>query len=315
MAGQLLSPQRQHKLELLNFLPFFVVTRYSSFTMKNIVLPLVLSVVLLGCQAHHRVGSYKGPTGLQLYSLRADFAKDVPGTMKMVHDLGFREVELAGTGKLHPAEFKKLLDVNGLLPIGGHFPFERFRDDPEGLARDVETLGMKYAGCAWIPHNGAFDEPQCRAAAAVFNRAGAVLAKHGIMFYFHPHGYEFVPHGEGTLFDLLMAETDPKLVSFEMDIMWIIFPGQDPVKLFEKYGQRWVLVHLKDLRKGVKTGELTAHTDVTNDVAIGTGQTDWPAVLCAAQKADVKHYFIEDESPAPLEQIPQSVQFLKQLKW
>ena len=284
--------------------------------MKNIVLPLALSAVMLGFQAIPvHAGSYKGPTGLQLYSLRADFAKDVPGSLKLAHDLGFQEVELAGTYKLTPVDFKKLLDANGLKPIAGHFPFERLRDDPEGVAKDAETLGLKYAGCAWIPHKGAFDEAQCRAAAAVFSRAGAVLAKHGIKAYYHCHGYEFVPHGEGTLFDLLMAETDPKLFTFEMDILWVVFPGQDPVKLFEKYGKRWELVHLKDLKKGVKTGELTGHTDVSNDVALGSGQMDYPAILRAAKKAGAKYYFIEDESPSVHEQLPQSLEFLKHVKW
>ncbi len=64
----------------------------------------------------------------------------------------------------------------------------------------------------------------------VFNRVGAALAKHGIKFYYHDHGYEFQPYKDGTLFDLLVAETDPKTVFFQMDVLWTVFPGQDPVK-------------------------------------------------------------------------------------
>lgn len=284
--------------------------------MKHIALSLAVSTALLGLQTVPAfAGSYKGPTGLQLYSLRADFPKDVAGTMKFVHDLGFKEVELAGTYKMEPAEFKKLLDQHGLKPIATHFPFERYRDDIDGVIRDVKMFGLKYAGVAWIPHKGQWDEAQCRAAAAVFNKAGAALAKHGVKMFYHCHGYEFVPHGDGTLFDLFMKLTDPKTVVMEMDILWVVFPGQDPVKLFEKYGKRFELVHLKDLKKGVKTGELTGHTDVTNDVALGSGQMDYPAILKAAQKAGVKYYFIEDESPSVREQLPQSLKFLKQVKW
>ena len=84
----------------------------------------------------------------------------------------------------------------------------------------------------------------------MFNRAGEALAKHGIKFYYHNHGYEFEPHGDGTLFDLLIKETKPEFVSFQMDVMWTVFPGQDPVKLMEKYGNRWALMHVKDLKKG-----------------------------------------------------------------
>lgn len=281
--------------------------------MKTITLSVIMTAALIGSSVE--AGSFKNPAGLQLYSLRADFAKDVPGTLRRVKDLGFKEVELAGTYNLAPAEFKKLLNENGLKPIAGHFPFDKLRDDPEGVARDAKALGLKYAGCAWIPHTGAFDAAQCKETAAVFNKAGAVLAKSGIKFFYHVHGYEFQPHGDGTLFDLLMAETDPKTVSYEMDILWVVFPGQDPVRLFAKYGKRWELVHLKDLKKGVATGELTGHTDVTNDVALGTGQVDYPAVLRAAQKAGVKYYFIEDESPSVHEQLPQSLEFLNQVKW
>jgi sugar phosphate isomerase/epimerase len=284
--------------------------------MKHFALPLALGVALLSLQTPAaQAGSFKGSADLQLYSLRADFAKDVPGTLKLVREMGFKQVELAGTYKLAPAEFKKLLDANKLKAIAGHFPFDKLRDDPEGVARDAKALGLKYAGCAWIPHKGEFDEAQCRAAAEVFNKAGAVFAKYGIKCYYHCHGYEFRPLGNGTVFDLLMAQTNPKTVVFQMDILWVVFPGQCPVKLFEKYGKRWELVHLKDLKKGVKTGEHTGKTDVTNDVALGSGQMDYPAILRAAQKAGVKYYFIEDESPSVHEQLPQSLKFIKKVKW
>ena len=112
-----------------------------------------------------------------------------------------------------------------------------------------------------------------------------------------------------------MAETNPKHVAYQMDVFWIVFPGQDPVKLLEKYKGRWVLMHLKDLKKGVATGSLSGGTDVANDVALGTGQMDWPAILAAAKKAGIKHYFIEDESPTAAEQIPLSKKYLETLKW
>lgn len=279
-------------------------------------LALLLSIALLGSTAFSaKAGSFKGTPGLQLYSLRAEFAKDVPGTLKLVRDFGFRDVEIAGTYGLAPEKFKELLAANGLRPIGNHFPYERFRDDVEGIAREAEALGLKYAGCAWIPHKDPFDESQCRAAAAVFNHAGEALARHGIKFYYHVHGYEFQPHGDGTLFDLLMAETRPKYVSYEMDILWVVFPGQDPVKLLQKYGRRFVMMHLKDLKKGVPTGSLSGSTDVANDVALGTGQMNFPAIFQAAQRAGVKYYFIEDESPSSVEQLPQSVRYLRELRW
>jgi sugar phosphate isomerase/epimerase len=259
--------------------------------------------------------SFKGPVGLQLYSLRDQFAKDVPGTLDKVKAFGIKNVELAGTYGLKPEQFEAQLRTRGLKAVSAHFPYERFRDDVEGIAREANTFGMKYVGCAWIPHNDPFDEKTCREAIAVFNKAGEALAKHGIKFFYHVHGYEFQPSGQGTLFDLLMAETNPKFVSYQMDVFWIVHPSQDPVKLLEKYGKRWQLMHIKGMKKGTPTGQLTGHTDVTNDVPLGTGLIDYPPILRAARKAGVQWYIIEDESPSSEQQIPQSLRYLETAKW
>jgi sugar phosphate isomerase/epimerase len=253
---------------------------------------------------------------LQLYSLRKEAPQWGPEkTLDLVRDWGFKYVEVAGTFGLPADKFKALLAERGLVAMGGHFPYDRYKNDPEGVAREAKALGLPYAGCAWIAHKGPFDEEQCRAAAAVFNHAGEVLAREGIKFYYHNHGYEFVPYKDGTLFDLLAQETKPEYVSFQLDVLWAVLPGQDPAKLLDKYGSRWLLVHLKDLKKGVPTGDMSAKTDLTNDVTLGTGQVDWPAFFRSAEKAGVQYYFIEDESPTSVEQIPQSVKFLKSLQY
>ena len=259
--------------------------------------------------------SFKGRIGLQLYSLREQFPKDVSGTLDEVKGWGFKYAELAGTYGLSAEEFTKQLAARGIKPIGAHFDYNRYKDDPEGVAREAKELGLKYAGCAWIPHEGDFNEKTCREAAAVFNKAGEVMAKHGLKFFYHCHGYEFQPYGDGTLFDLLMQETNPKTVSYEMDIFWVVFPNQDPVKLFQKYGRRWELVHLKDMRKGTERGALTGGTDVRNDAALGEGLMDMPAILKAAKAAGVKYYFIEDESPWSEQQVPRSLHYLEQVKF
>jgi len=291
--------------------------------MKSIspILPLLVSSLAcvqasaVAAEKSAGVGSsFKGPIGLQLYSLRGEFTKNVPSTLEKVRDFGFQYVETAGTYNLSPEKFKALLDANKLKAVSGHFPFERYRDAVEDVARDAKALGLEYVGCAWIPHQGEFDEQECREAIAVFNRAGEALGKHGLKFFYHCHGFEFRPHGEGTFMDLLMTETSPKLVHFEMDVFWVVHPGQDPVKWLEKYHGRWELMHVKDMKKGVK-GDFSGKSDVSNDVALGTGQMDWPAILKAARKAGVKWYFIEDESPTVVEQIPQSLRYLEQVKW
>lgn len=260
--------------------------------------------------------SYKGPTGLQLYSLR-DMAKTQGGAavLDRARDWGFKYVEVAGTYGWTNVEYKAQLALRGLIPIGGHFPYNRLRDDIGGVIRDAKELGLRYVGCAWAAHKPPFDEKQCRDVAAVFNKAGKALAEAGLKFYYHNHGFEFQPYKDGTLFDLLAAETDPRYVWFQLDVLWAIFPGQNPAKLIEKYPNRWLLLHLKDLKKGVPLGSLAGKTELTNDVALGSGQVNWPALFTATQKAGVKFYFIEDESPTVVDQIPQSLKFLEGLKY
>ncbi len=288
---------------------FFLISTLGS-------LALMLSGGSAGAAAGVGVGpSFKGPLGLQLYSLREQFKKDVPGTLDEVQRFGFRYAELDGTYKLPPEQYIAMLAARGIKPIGMHFTLDRLREDPEAVAREAKALGLKYVGCPYITHQGTFDEKTCRETAAIFNRAGQVMAAHGMKFYYHVHGFEFQPYGQETLLDLLFSQTDPKLVSYEMDIFWIVYPGQDPVQLFQKYGKRWELVHLKDMKKGTPTGPTAPWPDVEADVALGAGQIDMPAVLRAAKKAGVKWYFIEDESSSSEKQIPESLRFLEQVKW
>jgi sugar phosphate isomerase/epimerase len=283
------------------------------------VVALIAVGTILGSARAAGVGegkSFKGPTGLQLYSLRNMFKEQgVPATLDKVQQWGFKYVEGASSYGMKRAEFRAELEKRGLQWISAAFPYNRLRDDIDGVVREAKEMGVPFVGCAYIPHKKPFDEKQCRDAAAVFNHAGKALAEQGLTFYYHNHGYEFFPYGDGTLFDLLAAETDPRYVSFEMDVLWTFHPGQDPAKLLQKYPDRWRLLHLKDLRKGVPTGLDAGKVAPTDDVAVGTGQVDWPSLLRVSQKLGVKYYFIEDESPAVVEQVPQSLRFLEQLEF
>lgn len=278
--------------------------------------------VFTGCTtAPHPVGtgpSFKGPAGLQLYSLRGHFTRNVPSTLDIVKGYGIHEVELGGTYGQTPEQFRKELVSRGLIPIAAHFPFIRLRDDPEGVVREAQALGLKYAGCAWIPHQGAFDAPQARTAVGVFNHAGEVFAKYGIKCFYHCHGYEFEPGAAGpntTAMDILIQETNPRNVVFEMDVLWVAHPGEAPEKWLAKYPGRWELMHLKDYRRGLPTGIHTGKTDPNNDVVLGTGQLNWPVILAAARRVGIKHYFIEDESADAVNQVPQSLRYLEQVRW
>jgi sugar phosphate isomerase/epimerase len=299
---------------LSNFRPSVLVGRMkSNLRLLPVIIALSSSFFVVASAPAASVGKQR--IGLQLYSLRNQFAKDVPGTLDEVKSWGIKNVELAGTYGLTTEQFKEQLDQRGLKAVSAHYSFDQFRTNLDVIIRDAKILGLKYAGCAWIPHEGDFDEKTCRDAIEVFNHAGETLAKQGITFFSHTHGYEFQPYKDGTLFDLLMAETKPKYVSFEMDIFWVVHAGQDPVKLLEKYGHRWQLLHLKGMKESTPTGLLTGHSDVTNDAPVGEGKIPFPPLLRAAKKAGAKWYIIEDESPTSEQQIPQSLKYLETLKF
>lgn len=260
-------------------------------------------------------GDFSGEPGLQLYSLRESFKTDVPGSLDKVKAIGIKEVELASTYGLEPAKLLEMLKERGLHAVSGHYQYPQLAKDIAGCVAEAKALGLKYVACPYIPHpDTGFDEEVCRKAAADFNAWGGAFAKEGICFAYHPHGFEFMNHGEGKMLDLLIQETKPDAVSFEMDVFWIVQGAQDPVKWLEKYPTRWVMLHLKDLRKGAAVGRLPKQTPKTDQVALGDGQMDWPSILRTAAKVGVKHYFIEDESPAVEEQLPVSLRYLKSLK-
>jgi len=263
-------------------------------------------------------GDFSGEAGLQLYSLRDSFKKDVPGSLDKVKAFGVKEVELAGTYDLTPDALLKELAARGLKPISMHFQYGALEKDTAKCIADAKALGLKYVACPWIPHVPAmFGMESTEKAAADFNKWGEAFAKEGITFAYHNHGYEFRPVAEGsdkTFLDVLMEKTNPKFVGFEMDVFWVAHPGADPVKFLNKYPGRWQLMHLKDIQKGASTGVFTGHAPNEQSVALGTGQVNWPAVLSAAAKTGVKHYFIEDEHPDAEKQIPQTLKYLQTLK-
>ena len=256
---------------------------------------------------------FPGPAGLQLYSLRAIFAENVPLALQMARNFGFAEVELAGTYGIEPARFREQLRRCRLQPISAILDYARFTTNLDQVVAEAKALGVTYVGTAGIPYRDTFTAADAQAAATVFNRAGELLQRNGLRFFYHNHGFEFVKQGEGTLFDRLVTATRPEFVTFEMDVFWVVHPGQDPVQLLQKHPRRWELMHVKDMRPGTPTGLLTGGSDVRNDVAVGSGQIAIPAILRAARQAGVKHYFLEDESPDAVSQIPSSLRFLGSL--
>ena len=255
--------------------------------------------------------------GLQFWSLRHDFETSVSKGLDETKALGFTLVETAGTYGLTPAEFRDQLTAHGLKAVAAHIPYERLKNDLPAVIAEAKTLGVEYIVTPWLPQPE-FDAAAARTVAADFNAWGSAIQAAGMKFAFHPHGYEFlpIPGGNGdTPFDLLVSLTKPGVVSFEMDVFWVAHAGVDPAKLLARYPDRWTLLHVKDLRKGGEIGVGTRSAPAEDHVAVGTGQLDWSSILKAAKAIGVEYYFIEDETAAPLQNIPVSVRYLQTFKY
>ncbi len=283
---------------------------------KYLILALAVALMTANHQAtaqKNKKPLYTAPFGVQAYTFRKSFPLGVAETLDSIKAMGFTEIE-GGGGKMPAAEFRKLCNDRGITIAGTGTGYENLVKDPQAAADDAKALGASYLMVAWIPHQkGAFNLDNAKKAVEDFNTAGKVLKENGITFCYHVHGYEFQPHEKGTLMDYIIQNTNPEYVSFEMDVLWTQFGGADPVALLKKYGNRWKLMHLKDLRKGVPK-DLTGGTSQENDVALGTGEIDIPGILREANKIGIKHFFIEDESSRVNTQVPQSIAYLKSLK-
>ena len=253
--------------------------------------------------------------GIVSFTYRNNFAKDVPATLDIVKGNGITDIEFSNLFKQTPADLRRMIDEKGIKCSSYGVSYDDLVNKTAEVAEAAKALGAQYVRVAGIPHKGAFTLDNAKQAVADFNKYGKILKDdYGLTFIYHNHGFEFQPYEDGTLYDYLVKNTDPKYVSLELDILWAYFPGQDPVQLLAKYGNRYKALHLKDLRKGVATGALTGSTAQDNDVILGTGQIDIPSVLKAAKKAGVKHYYIEDESSSSIEQVPQSIKYINSLK-
>ena len=255
-------------------------------------------------------GDFKAPLGVQLYTFRVLAKEDPVKMLETVHQLGFTHVEGGSTYGMSLEKYMEVLKANGLRTTSMLASYERFRDSADAIAAEAKALGATYAGIAWYPHQGTFTEADARKAIADFNAIGKTMKEAGLQFFYHNHGYEPVAFGDGTLLDLIIRETDPNLVKFEMDVLWTFLPNVDPAALIRKYPGRFKLMHIKDMKPGVARGSLTGGLPDSLQAVIGQGQVNWPEVMKAAKADGLEYYYLEDETPDPKGNIPPSVAYL-----
>jgi len=256
--------------------------------------------------------TFKGRLAVQLWSFRNDFKTDVPGTLKRVRELGFTNVELAGYYGMTAKQFRAELDRAGLRAVSMHIEYQAARDRLDQVIQDARVLGVHYVGVPWI--KSPFTREDCLAAVKVFNQAGRKLAANGLGFFYHLHGYEFVPDesGKGTLFDLLMTKTNPRFVSMQLDTAHVAYPGQDPAQLMRKYPGRFSSLHLKDVRGDIAGNNSGVFKD-EDGRPLGQGKIDWPRVLKVARQQGVRWYIVEDETPGVWQGIAESLKYLQKV--
>lgn len=260
--------------------------------------------------AAHAAPAARPLPGLQLWSVRALLARDVPATLRRVRDWGFEEVE---TFDEFGAGIAPQLKDAGLKVRAMHIDYDRLTSDLAGVLRDADTVGATTVINPSLPHAAKpfATREEILKAAGDFARWAETCKAAGKRFAYHIHGQEFGPAPEGTLFDVLAKESGPG-VGFEADVYWITYGGGDPVALMKKLPGRVWFTHLKDMARGISPTGAAAHREESN-VVLGAGQIDIKGIVAAGPQAGVEVHYIEDESADPAGQIPKSVAFYRSL--
>jgi len=235
--------------------------------------------------------------GIQLYSLRETIGQDVQGTLAKVAKAGYQEVETYGYSPekhfwgLKPTEFRAALAAHGLRTSSGHYDVGAYmRDGSEASLQAVidaaKGCGQKYVIVPYLDEKQRTSVADFKTVATRLNKAGALCKAAGLRLGYHNHDFEFKLIGGTTLYDVLLKETDPKLVDFEMDIYWVVRAGHDPIKLMQAHPKRFPLWHVKDMDK--------AKPELNTEV--GAGSIDFRKIFAHAGTAGLQHIFMEQEN-------------------
>lgn len=256
--------------------------------------------------------AFKGPLGVQLYTVREQAAVDLPGVLAAIAQIGYKEVETYWDVYNRPAkELRAMIADHGLTVPSGHFNY----DGLESKIDYAHELGVKYMVCPMLPQKMWASIEGFEAAAAQLNAWGEKVKKAGMQLGFHNHNYEFKSYGSSTGFAALVRLTDPSLVVLEMDCYWMTQAGESPIAMLQKLGSRIKMLHLKDRPAGLATSQ-SLDAAASHFEAVGSGAIDWKSILLTAQQDAIEHYFVERDSgsvPA-LESLALSYRYLTGLQ-
>ncbi len=240
--------------------------------------------------------------GLQLYTIRDAMGKDVPGSLKMVSDIGYKYLELASyeNGKFYgylPADFKKMANDLGMEIISSHAgvnPRGITSDEAKKMAEDHAKVGAKYCMQPYIADEDCKSIAGFQKMVADWNKVGRIMKDNGIQFGYHNHNFEFgTVEGKVPYFDVFLAEMDKDLMTMEIDLFWATKAGINPIELFKKYPGRFQLFHMKDMY----TKEAPFFKTQSSDFApVGAGLINFREILAAKNIAGMKYMFVEQDS-------------------
>jgi len=221
--------------------------------------------------------------GMQLYTMRTETAKDLRGTLRRLAAIGYREVETAGTYLTTSKDFRSILDENGLASPSAHLPFAAF-EKPETFV-DARVVGHEWLTVSSPPSPRPSTADEWRRFAGALGLAAARTAQEGLRLAYHNHEGELARVGDTTGLEILLAGTDPALVSFQMDILWATKGGGDPRALLARHGARFTSLHVKD------SAGAPAHAIAD----VGKGTIDFAQVF--ASSTSIRTYFVEHDEP------------------
>ena len=247
--------------------------------------------------------------GLQLYTVRDLLEKDFEGTLEQVARIGYTNVEFAGYFDRTPEQVRAILDRLKLVSTSAHIGPQLMRQDAALQIRWAKAIGQEYITIPSYPFPRGGGMDAWKQGAADFNRWGAQCRDAGLRLAYHNHNAEFaLVDGGPSGYDVLMRETDPALVDFELDLYWTAFADQDPLALFAKYPGRFAMWHVKDLQLTQGKKEM---------MPVGRGTLDFRAIFARAGASGMKHFFVEHDNAATtggsLASIQTSYAYLRQL--
>lgn len=254
--------------------------------------------------------AWSGPIGLALYTVRGEYEQQPAQTLKKVAAIGYKEVE-GGMGKLTAEELSGYLKDAGLKMPSGHFEYPSSVDKYAKAVEFARKLGMEYMCCSFSDGKTV---DAWKKIADDLNRAGKQVADAGMQFVYHNHLQEFRPVGDTNGWEILIANTDPKLVKLQIDVFWMAWAKQDTLAHLKKLSGRVPMLHIKDRKKDWQWDQFKFPADKEVPYTeVGTGAIDWKSIF--AHAAGVKRIFVEQDQwdRPPMESARMSCEYLKGL--